>query len=259
LNYCDLLYLAKCSMGPISQNIMRSSACFELIYVKSGNVCGTLYFEGGLHHIEANQVIVLPSDVNYRFDFVGTGECIFIGFCGCNHDFHNAPAVYYDNEQHVVSHLLDLMVNEFVGQNYHRKQMINLLLNTALITICRISKSADIKKEVEADNFNYILHFMDAQSQNGIDIEEIAKMSGLSYHRFRHRFKELTGISPQQYIIKQRLNFARRLLITTSYSTSSIATACGFHSVPQFITCFSRQEGLTPVKYRKKHLIDTKQ
>ena len=253
MNYCDMQYFAKCATGPISQKIMRSNNCFELIYVKCSSCSGTIYFDGDKYPIESNEIIILPPNVKYRFDCDGKGEYIFIGFCDCDYAFHNEPAVFNNCEQHSAVRLLDLMTDEFNGHRVHRKYMLNLLLNVTLISLCRLSNASDVKKETEADNFNYILHFMDAQSQNGIDIDEVSKMSGLSYHRFRHKFKELTAISPQQYIIRQRLNFAKNMLETTHYTTSSIAEACGFHSVPQFITCFSKQEGLTPVKYRKKY------
>lgn len=232
---------------------MRSSDCFELIYVKCLCGNGMIYFDGGQHNIESNQIIILPPDVKFRFDCDSKCEGICIGFCDCDYNFQNAPAIFNDCEQHSVAHLLDLICDEFEGHRFQRKHMLNLLLDATLITLCRLTKANDAKKEIEADNFNYILHFLDAQSQNEVDIDEIAKMSGLSYHRFRHKFKELTEISPQQYVIRQRLNFAKRILETTHYTTSSIAKACGFHSVPQFITCFNKQEGLTPIKYRKKY------
>lgn len=254
MSYCELLYFAKCAVGPLNQALLRSSLCFEMIYMKRACGSGTLFYDGGEHRIETDDIIILPPDVKYRFECDGECDCIFLGFKGADCGFKDAP-FFAKDERLSVAPLFDLMADEFKGHRYHRKVMLNLLLNAALVTICRLSTASDLKKEIETANFSYILHYIDAQSQNGINIDEIAKMSGLSYHRFRHKFKELTGISPQQYIIRQRLNFAKRLLETTTYSTSSIAAACGFHSVPQFITCFNKQEGLTPVKYRKKHKI----
>lgn len=249
MNCYDLLYFAKYSSDPVTQLTMRSNVCYELIYVKRDG--GRIYFDGGQQNIEANEIIILPPNVKYRFEYDKSSECILIGFGNCNYEFGKTPAFFKDCDKHNITQLLDLMCTEFEGFRFQRKQMLHLLLNMTLISLFRYSKPSDDKKDVETDNFNYILRFMDAQSQNGIDIGVLAKMSGLSYHRFRHKFKELIGISPQQYIIKQRLNFAKRMLETTKYSTSVIAAACDFRSVPQFITCFNRQEGLTPMKYRK--------
>lgn len=258
MNYCDLIYFAQCSIGPLNQNLMRSNVCFELIYVNCSCESGTVYFIGGNHSVESGDIIILPANVKYRFECNGENNCILAGFSGCDGDFNNFPVVLKDNSQYSILWLLNLMCEEFKGRKSNRKRMLNALLNAILVTVIRYSQPIDVKKNIESDNLNYILHFMDAHSQNGINIDEFAKMSGLSYHRFRHKFKELTAVSPQQYIIKQRLNFAKKMLKTTSYSASSIALACGFHSVPQFITCFSKQEGLTPVKYRKMYQTDVK-
>lgn len=252
MNYFDMLYFAKYSPDSLNQKIMRSSVHYKLIYMESGLGSGKIYFDGGQHNIELNDIIILPPKVKYRFECDGKCECIVIGFSGFNYGCQKVPFFYKKDEQHNVTRLLNLMCSEFAGHEFHRKQMLNLQLNAILITLCRLSGKTETKRKVEIDNFNYIIHFLDANSQNGIDIEEIAKMSGLSYHRFRHKFKEYTGISPQQYIIEQRLNFAKMMLETSLYGTSAIAAASGFHSVPQFITCFNKQEGLTPIKYRKK-------
>lgn len=258
MNYCDLLYFAQCSIGPLSQNLMRSNVCFELLYVKHSCGSGTVYFPDGKHAVESGDIIILPSNLKHRFECTGENKCIVVGFCGCDYNFGKSPFIFKDNSQYSISWLLDLMCDEFEGRKSNRKRMLNIMLNAILVSVMRHSQPTDIKRDVEYDNFNYILHFMNAHSHNGIDIENVAKMSGLSYHRFRHKFKELTEVSPQQYIIKQRLDFAKRMLETTSYNTSAIAVACGFHSVPQFITCFNREEGLTPVKYRKKHQTNAK-
>lgn len=251
MNCCDLLYFAKCSPGPVNQNIFCLSLFHELIYIRSG-CAGKIYFEGGEQDIEPNDIILLPPDVKYRFECDGQFDCILIGFDNFDCDFQDAPVIFKGAGKSVSSYI-DAMSCEFEGNKYGRSGMLNLLLNTVLITLCRTLKSSESKKKVEADNFNYILNYMQAHSHNGINILEVSKMSGLSYHRFRHRFKEINGISPQQYIIKQRLNYAKKMLETTNYTTSLIAEACDFHSVPQFITYFNKQEGMTPVKYRKMH------
>lgn len=251
MNCCDLLYFAKYSLGPINQNIFCLSLFYELIYITSG--CpGKIYYEGGSQDIEPNDIIILPPDVKYRFECDGQFDCILIGFANFDFDFHNAPAIFKDGGKSI-GNLIYLMSNEFDGNRFERSKMLNLLLNAVLITLCRQLKQNESKKNVETDNFNYILNFMKAHSHHGLNIVEVSKMSGLSYHRFRHRFKEINGISPQQYVIRQRLNYAKKMLETTNYTTSLIAEACDFHSVPQFITYFNKQEGMTPVKYRKMH------
>jgi AraC-like DNA-binding protein len=251
LKYSDLIYFTECSVNSFNQTIMRSNTYYELVFFRHAWENGVLYFDGGQHILQSGEIILLPPYTKYRFVCEGKNEGIFLGFDDCGYRFSKAPFIVQDGGQKNLIKLLNLMTEEFSGQHYRRKKMMNVLLNALTVSLARYAQPYDDKKELETVNFEFILQFMQAHSHNGFDIEEFAKMSGLSYHRFRHKFKELTNISPQQYIIRQRLSFAKRLLETTEYSTSSIAIACGFHSIPQFITCFSKQEGMTPVKYRK--------
>jgi AraC-like DNA-binding protein len=252
MSHCNFLYFTCFQDRPISQSIIRTGLNYELIYVKRGSKISTIYFDGGMHNIDSNDIIVIPPNAKYRFDCDADFECYCIGYSSHITSLQKTPYIFQDTDDKTVLKQLEMIKAELEGQSFKRKIMINLLLSMVLITILRFIQPLDEKKTTEEENFTYIVNLMDSQSQNGIDINEVSKMSGLSYHRFRHKFKEYTEISPQQYIIKQRIAFAKRLLQTTNYSTSLIATASGFHSVPQFITCFSKQENLTPVKYRKK-------
>lgn len=246
---CDLLYFAEHNFELIQQNIMRSNAHSELLYLKSGKC--TVHYQSSCIDAEANDIVIIPANVNYRFETKEKGTLYLIGFDDNSINFGKRPSIYKKYDNSYVLSLINEIHDEFEGYKLHRKQMLCLLLNIVLINLGRNHKACDTKKNLESDNFYFVLNLMNSHSNNGIDINYVALTCGLSYHRFRHRFKELVGISPQQYIIKQRLNFAKRLLETTDYNTSLIAEACDFHSVPQFITCFSKEEGLTPVKYRK--------
>lgn len=246
---CDLLYFTEHNYEQLVQNILRSNAHSELIYLKDGKC--TVHYQNSCVDVEANDIVIIPANVNYRLEAREKGSLYVIGFDDSTASFGKHPSFYKKYDNTYVLTLINKIHDEFEGYKLHRKQMLCLLLDIVLIDLSRNHKACDTKKNLECDNFYFALNLMNSHSNNGLDINYISETCGLSYHRFRHRFKELVGISPQQYIIKQRLNFAKRLLETTDYNTSLIAEACDFHSVPQFITCFNKEEGLTPVKYRK--------
>lgn len=249
LDCCDLLYYSQFSRDLLKEDIFRHNLHYELLNITIGNC--NVYFHEGEFDCSTGDIIIIPPNVKYRIFCENPISFSVIGFDIDNYCITTKPFLfkYYDNTY--PKKLLTEIKSEFDSYRYNRKQNINLLLNLILINLSRNFKACDTKKIIETDNFNYILNLMDTHSNLGFEIEDVAKTSGLSYHRFRHKFKEIVGISPQQYIIKQRLNFAKRLLETTNYTTSQIAKACGFNSIPQFITCFNKQEGLTPIKYRK--------
>lgn len=246
MTYYDLLYFSNYRVGPICKNVLHKSINCEFLYIKKGN--GKFFIENSEFDIFPHEIIVIPIDTYFRIECKNNVEYYCAGFKGDN--LPDSLLITKDNNYYIFE-ILKLMEKEFGSHQFYRKEMMNLLLNSLIIISRRLAGRYNCKKNIEKDNFNFIINFMKAKSHIGVDMEQVAKMSGLSYHRFRHRFKELTGISPQQFIIKQRIDFAKDLLENTKCNTSAIALACGFRSVPQFITCFNKQLGVTPVKYRR--------
>ena len=64
-------------------------------------------------------------------------------------------------------------------------------------------------------------------------------------------WKEVYGISVSEYIKKQRINKAKKLLKQTEMSVSSIAEAIGIPDANYFIKVFKTSTGMTPKKYQK--------
>lgn len=91
---------------------------------------------------------------------------------------------------------------------------------------------------------------MKSEIENPLSPEEIASQLGLGYSWFRKTFKEYTGVSPAQYQIQLRLNYAKELLTRTSLNITEIAYKLHFENVGQFSTFFKKREGLTPKEYR---------
>ena len=63
-------------------------------------------------------------------------------------------------------------------------------------------------------------------------------------------FKDNTGVYFSEYIINLRLAQAKKLLMDTNLNLTDISTQVGFNSTSYFATCFKKNVGMTPVKYR---------
>lgn len=95
--------------------------------------------------------------------------------------------------------------------------------------------------------FRYICDYYNTD----IRLDELAASVGYSADRFRHIFKEKFGISPKQLIIYNRLNAAKRMLMTDE-KIETVARACGFGSASQFNVLFRNAERMTPGEYRRR-------
>jgi len=86
-----------------------------------------------------------------------------------------------------------------------------------------------------------------------ISLEAVAAELGLGYTWFRRAFREYVGMAPAQYRQAMRLNKARELLVSTSYTVSEIAYRLGFESVSAFSLFFRNRERESPKSYRMRY------
>ncbi len=83
------------------------------------------------------------------------------------------------------------------------------------------------------------------------DLETLAKELGWGYSYFRRVFKEQTGLSPWQYCLNSRLDYARRLLSSSSHTLDRIAEMAGFSSGFHLSNAFKKSFGISPGQWRK--------
>ncbi|MEO0568910.1 MAG: AraC family transcriptional regulator [Pseudomonadota bacterium] len=84
-----------------------------------------------------------------------------------------------------------------------------------------------------------------------ISVSDLAALVGLDIFMFSRLFKEQTGQSPRQYIIKRRVDRACVLLADENRSLAEIAYSCGFSSQSHMTTTFAHHIGVTPGRYRR--------
>lgn len=71
-----------------------------------------------------------------------------------------------------------------------------------------------------------------------------------------HLFKEQTGYSPMNYVIRRRIGEAQTLLITTRDPIGEIAGRVGFANPNNFNIQFQKQVGLSLREYRRVYVSD---
>jgi AraC family transcriptional regulator len=84
-----------------------------------------------------------------------------------------------------------------------------------------------------------------------ISLTVIAAHLNMSHYHFCRLFKQSTGLSLHQYVIQQRVERAKQLLLHGKLSISEIAIACGFSHQSHLTRYFKRLTGVTPKTLRK--------
>ena len=95
------------------------------------------------------------------------------------------------------------------------------------------------------------IEFIDAHLDERITLEDIARYCGLGPFAFSRAFKKEYGITFQEYVVRRRINRARRLLADYRMSVTKVAEAAGFGDLSHFIRTFRRYVGRSPTAFRK--------
>jgi AraC family transcriptional regulator len=86
-----------------------------------------------------------------------------------------------------------------------------------------------------------------------IGIAQVAKACGLSSSQFSRSFRRSTGVSPHQWLLRRRIEVAKRLLRDADISLSEVGQACGFADQSHFTRVFNRAAGVSPGAWRRQN------
>lgn len=97
-----------------------------------------------------------------------------------------------------------------------------------------------------------ILYIKQNFADTELSLGSVAAHINLSSSHFSTVFSQALGKTFVEYLTEQRLKEAKRLLTTTDWKLSMIASEIGYNDPNYFSYIFKRKEGLSPKDYRKQ-------
>ncbi|MHB9860938.1 GlxA family transcriptional regulator [Streptomyces sp. YIM S03343] len=90
-----------------------------------------------------------------------------------------------------------------------------------------------------------------ARLHEPIQLRDMAAQESMSVRTFTRRFREETGVSPGQWLTRQRVERARHLLESTPLSVDQVARDAGFGTAQSMRQHLQAALGVTPTAYRR--------
>jgi len=96
-----------------------------------------------------------------------------------------------------------------------------------------------------------VLGWMLEHVGDDLSVQQLARRAGTSPRTFARRFRAVTGTTPHQWLLSQRILVAQRLLETTDEPVERVAQRCGFGSAGALRQHFARTVSASPQAYRR--------
>ncbi|MCM5703333.1 AraC family transcriptional regulator [Larsenimonas salina] len=238
-------------LATVSQH--HAHAHYQIVIGLSGRAAFDIDGRGG--EVGAFQGCLVPASRTHAFAGLGDNSQLILdlpehapalsGHYRAHLKLFDAPC-YFELDD-ALTHYLAFMVRE-LDQHASRADS-DLLASTLLSSIYHRQFPNGLTQSGRLD-LGAIDDYIERHMMDGVAVGALARLSFLSPAHFSALFREQTGLSPYQYIMKKRLEQARVILRTTSNSLTQVAERCGFANQSALSHAFKRHIGHTPTRER---------
>ncbi|MBO5311675.1 MAG: AraC family transcriptional regulator [Bacteroidales bacterium] len=231
---------------------------YQLLYITKGRGMFSSESSGRSQVKEGYMFLLFPGEWHtYRPDPETGWNEYWIGFDGRIMDewvkdgfFHKESPVFNIglNEEIIALYKRAIIIAEAQEANY--QQALSGIACNLVSMALYLSRNRDFNKSDVASQMNQAKIAVH-ENISAITPEELARITCMSYSKFRKIFKEYTGFAPSQYIQEVRITMAKELLTNTSKSIKEIAIELGYENKDYFFTVFKKVTGNTPITYRR--------
>lgn len=151
--------------------------------------------------------------------------------------------------------LLDESASETPVGNLYTDSLIQTL---TLHLLKNYSNAASVRENTSGGLSGYRLRrvqeFINANLEEDLSLAELAEVADLSQFHFARAFRKSTGLTPQQYLMQQRIERAKDLLSKEDLPIVEISLRTGFKNQSHFTTLFRKFTKYTPKLWREMKL-----
>lgn len=166
--------------------------------------------------------------------------------------FDAFPALLHNN--HELAALNTRIIRTLSSGDPFKEIQADLLVRELVWCVLRLQNLNSLTRQtlhtVNHSPLQAVLHHIRTHITSAISVKELCRIACMSRSVFYRTFVNELGIAPNQLIIRERLELAKRLL-NDRYTVKEAGYASGFSDINYFVRSFRQHEGVTPGEYKK--------
>lgn len=160
---------------------------------------------------------------------------------------YQTPSQVFNTQRREMNHCFS---NLFLTARSSSSIGNTLMRNRFFTVVTEFSKYANMPKQPPNPEIERILTYIDDNITKPLKISTLVEVSHLSESRFKVKFAEYTGISPHEYVLRKKIEEAKRLLTDPKNSVTQVCYQLSFSSSQYFATVFKRLTSMRPSEYQ---------
>ncbi len=181
---------------------------------------------------------------------------VYQNYC-LNPILEKIPTIFHPVNTEKNLYIFDSILKEFINPSYASDLFLKANILNLIYYLYEDSTDPFINNSIALSphftTLKHVIDYIENNIENKMLLNDLSKMANLSPNHFHKIFTKTVGMTPNAFIIKCKLDKAKKLLTRTCLSVSEISEKCGFENAPYFSYLFKRHTTLSPLEFRKKH------
>jgi len=158
---------------------------------------------------------------------------------------------HFQNNRELASSI-NRLISISMEDDVAKDALADLSLKFLLLRIIQTQHLAVVQEGTKgrALHFAPVLDYIQSHLTAKISVDALARVAGMSKTLFYRSFKAFFGVTPIEFVVKERVQRAKQLLTDPDITITEVCYQSGFNNVNYFIRQFKRLEGITPSNYR---------
>ncbi len=253
-----LRYVSSAKYGGDWMSSPHSHQCTEVFYVVGG--IGGFKIESDSFQVKEHDLVVVNPNVQHTEVSWNSAplEYIVLGVDGLvltspDKQEDRYFLLNFEKQGDTVLTCLKMMLNEVENKLPGADSICQNLLQILIVQLMRETNiSAEATEQATRRECVAAKWYIDAHFKEKIDLDLLAKLTGVNKYYLAHSFTKVYGISPIKYLYERKIQEAKYLLSSTDLPIGRIVQTLGFSKGSYFSKMFNDRVGMTPSAYRAK-------
>ena len=140
-----------------------------------------------------------------------------------------------------------------MGNSLTKDALADLTLQELIIRIIQTQTTKRFENQSFINSNNPLtpcIEFIRENIRETINLKELSHKACMSSTSFYRYFKRELGMSPIEYVLNEKIKYAKKLLNNPKIQINEVSYAIGFEDCNYFIRLFKKLEGVTPKQYQ---------